>query len=167
MLSSFMKKQGVELPDHYCASDNDSSANTAGSSSTITLDQVEPTAHCSRFEIACPMTATRSSSQKPLKKMPLTLMHKLLGHRQPRALIAASAAGVCWADYSVDLSNDDMCISCEVGAIRASNKGHKQVSTSQQPGQVWFSDLQTNPSSAVSHIHDLLIIRERTKDDDE
>jgi hypothetical protein len=117
------------LHRRYDSDDSDSSADS---------DSIGSDVLSVRVEYACAIVASKA------KKVPLELLHSILGHRAPRALIAASEAGV-WADTIVELGNDDLCISCEVGAIRNVNRGKSTLAPSTRPGQVYSSDLIHSP----------------------
>jgi transposase InsO family protein len=74
------------------------------------------------------------------KRTALELLHRRLGHRKCRALLAASEHEV-WADTLVRMGPEQDCVSCNISTIRASARNKEPHTKGMYPGAYIFMDI--------------------------
>ena len=72
-------------------------------------------------------------------------MHRRMGHRSLRAVIAAEASGI-WEGVRLRQTPDEYCVDCHIGGIPRAKRGQSPPSEATQPGAVLFLDVIPNPA---------------------
>jgi len=86
-----------------------------------------------------------TAKDPPPVKVHIELMHRRMGHRSFKSIIAAQASKV-WRGVNVIQSPDDYCVDCKIGGITKAKRGAKSPSSPTRPGQVLFIDIIPNPA---------------------
>jgi hypothetical protein len=69
-----------------------------------------------------PVPSTKQLDRKRGKgRLTLELLHKRLGHRNCRCILAASEQDV-WADTTVRMATEEECVTCQISTIKAADK---------------------------------------------
>jgi len=99
---------------------------------------------------------------KGMKYVSLELMHRRLGHRKCRTLLAANEHHL-WGDAMVRMSTETGCLSCGIATIKASahNKDHHTAAS--HPGEYVFLDIlhpitHTGLTTKTSYAFYLIIV---------
>ena len=86
-----------------------------------------------------------NANKPPPVKTSLDLMHRRMGHRSLRAVIAAEASGI-WEGVRLRQTPDEYCVDCHIGGIPRAKRGQSPPSEATQPGAVLFLDVIPNPA---------------------
>lgn len=74
------------------------------------------------------------------KRLSLELLHKRLGHRKCRTLLAASEHNL-WEDVTVRMSPETGCLSCGISTIRSTGRNKEPHTGATAPGEYVFMDI--------------------------
>ena len=88
-----------------------------------------------------PVPSTKQLDRKRGKRrLTLELLHKRLGHRNCRCLLAASEQDV-WADTTVRMATEEECVTCQISTIKAADKNKMPHTPMTKPRQTIFMDI--------------------------
>ena len=91
-----------------------------------------------------PARSPQASTPTP-SRVSLELMHRRMGHRTFRSIVAADANDV-WSGVKVDNAPEDYCVECKISGIARAKRGATPPAEAKRPGQVIFIDVQPNPA---------------------
>ena len=74
------------------------------------------------------------------RRVAIELLHRRLGHRKCRALLAASEHSV-WENTVVRMGPEQECVSCNVSTIRAAARNKEPHTKGLHPGEYVFMDI--------------------------
>jgi len=88
-----------------------------------------------------PSIRNRDHSEGARKFLSLETVHKRLGHRKCRTLLAASEHNV-WSDAGVLMSGEAGCLDCGIATIRATARNKQPHTAASRAGEHLFLDIQ-------------------------
>jgi hypothetical protein len=88
-----------------------------------------------------PSMRNRDHSEGAYKFLSLEILHKRLGHRKCRTLLAASEHNL-WSDAGVLMSSEVGCLDCGIATIRATTRNTQPHTAASRAGEHLFLDIQ-------------------------
>ncbi len=88
-----------------------------------------------------PSIRNRDHSEGARKLLSLEMVHRRLGHRKCRTLLAASEHGL-WSDAGVLMSAEVGCLDCGIATIRATARNKQPHTAASRAGEHLFLDIQ-------------------------
>jgi hypothetical protein len=85
------------------------------------------------------------ASRPPSAQVSLELMHRRMGHRSFKNIVAAETSKA-WKGVTIRQAPDEYCVECKIGGIVKAKRGHTPPSEAAKPGDVLFLDVIPNPA---------------------